>query len=375
VAGDGSLMCEPIYAPPVSTTVDNTVNLVGSSTSIAIGADGLPVVSHHDVTAGALRVTKCGNAACTAGNVSTTVDDTANSVGSHTSIAIGADGLPVISYFDDTADALRVTWCGNAACTAGNVSTNVDDSSNNVGLFTSIAIGADGLPVISYLDTTAGTLRVTKCGNAACTAGNLSTTVDDPANAVGFFTSIAIGAADGLPVISHRDSTAGALRVTKCGNAACTAGNVSTTVDVPGTGVSTSIAIGADGLPVISHHDVTAAALRVTKCGDAACTSGNVSTTVDDPANIVGSYTSIAIGTDGRPVISHHDVTAAALRVTKCGNAACTAGNVSTTVDDPDNAVGTHTSIAIGADGLPAISHRAEGKALRVTKCGTQSCQ
>jgi hypothetical protein len=143
------------------------------------------VISYQDSTAGALRVTKCGNGACTAGNVRTTVDDPANDVGSYTSIAIGGDGLPVISYLDYTAGALRVTKCGNAACTAGNVRTTVDDPANSVGYYSSIAIGVDGLPVISHQDVTAGVLRVTKCGNAACTAGNVSTTVDDPANYVG----------------------------------------------------------------------------------------------------------------------------------------------------------------------------------------------
>jgi hypothetical protein len=65
--------------------------------------------------------------------------------------------------------------------------------------------------------------------------------------------------------------------------------------------------------------------------------------------------------------------------VTKCGNPACTTGNVSTTVDDgPDYALGTltSTSIAIGADALPVISHQDTAAAsLRVTKCGTQSCR
>jgi hypothetical protein len=379
VTAAGNVICEPFFVPAVSMTVDDQVNLVGYFTSVAIGADGLPVISYHDATAGALRVTKCGNASCTAGNVSTTVDDPANTVGLYSSIAIGTDGLPVISYQDFTAQSLRVTKCGNAACTAGNGRITVDDPANTVGLYSSIAIGADGLPVISHHDVTAGALRVTKCGNAACTSGNVSTTVDDQANHVGWDTSIAIGL-DGLPVISHGDITAGVLRVTKCGNAACTSGNVSTTVDDPANhvGGDSSIAIGADGLPVISHRDQTASALRVTKCGNAACTAGNVSTTVDDPADlIVGGYSSIAIGPDGLPVIAYRDNTALALRVTKCGNPACTAGNVSTTVDDPaTSAVGVYISLAIGADGLPVISHLDDTvDALRVTKCGTRSCR
>ena len=73
---------------------------------------------------------------------------------------------------------------GTVVCT--DALTTVDDPANQVGKFTSIAIGADGLPIISYLDSTAAALRVTHCGNPACTAGNTSTTVDDdPTDAVG----------------------------------------------------------------------------------------------------------------------------------------------------------------------------------------------
>ena len=364
------------------TNVDEPINDVGYYTSLAIGTDGLPIISHQDSGASALRVTHCGNSACTAGNISTTVDDPANLVGFYTSIAIGADGLPVISHRDATNDALRVTHCGNIACTAGNSSVNADDppgiDNKNVGHYTSIAIGGDGLPVISHQDHTASTLRVTHCGNPACTAGNVSTTVDDPANAVGAYTSLAIGA-DGLPVISHQDGTAGALRVTHCGNATCTAGSSSVNVDdsANAVGFYTSIAIGVDGLPVISHTDDTAEALRVTHCGSIACTAGTASTTVDDhPVNDVGYYTSIAIGVDGFPVISHQDLIARTLRVTHCGNTACTGGNSSATVDDPADGVGFHTSISVGADRLPVISRtNATAGALRVVKCGTRTCQ
>jgi hypothetical protein len=369
---DGSVVCTDAL-----TTADVTTSDVGNFSSLTIGTDGLPVVAHHDATLGAVRVTHCGNAACTNGNVSTTVDDPVNYVGFDTSIAVGSDGLPIVSYRDVNGGSLRVTHCGNLACTTGNLTTTVDDpASGVVGAFTSIAIGTDGLPVISHQDVTAGALRVTHCGNVACTAGNISTTVDDQANIVGELTSMAIGT-DGLPVISHRDATALTLRVTHCGNPACTAGNVSTTVDpVYGVGLFTSLAIGADGLPIISHQDAAAGGLRVTHCGNVLCTSGHVSTTVDAPGHQVGRTSAIAIGVDGRAIISHQDGTAGALRVTHCGNVLCTAGNVSVTVDDPVNVVGLHSAIAIGADGLPVISHSDQtARALRVVKCGTRTCQ
>lgn len=372
VNGDGSVVCTDAL-----TTADASTGDVGTYSSLTIGTDGLPLVAHHDATLGAVRVTRCGNPACTNGNVSTTVDDPANYVGFDTAIAVGSDGLPIVSYRDVNGGSLRVTHCGNPACTAGNVSTTVDDPAVGiVGLFTAIAIGTDGLPVISHQDVSAGALRVTHCGNVACTAGNVSTTVDDPANAVGEFTSIAIGT-DGLPVISHRDATASTLRVTHCGNPACTAGNVSTTVDpIAGVGIYTSLAIGADGLPIVSHQDAAAGGLRITHCGTVACTSGHVSTTVDAPGHQVGRTSAIAIGVDGLAIVSHQDGTAGALRVTHCGNVLCTAGNVSVTVDDPVNIVGLHSAIAIGADGLPVISHSDQtARTLRVAKCGTRTCQ
>ena len=320
IRANGTVLCEPIGTPPVTTTVDDSANFVGDFSSLAIGTDGLPVIGHQDVTAGTLRVTHCNNIACTSAT-SATVDDPANSVGAFISLAIGTDGLAVISHQDGTAGTLRVTHCSNVACTSA-TSTTVDDPANAVGAFTSLAIGTDGLPVISHSDSTALALRVTHCGNVTCTNGNTSTTVDDPANAVGFYTSLAIGT-DGLPVISHWDQTAGALRVTHCRNVACTSAT-STTVDDPANAVGafTSLAIGTDGLPVIGHRDDTAQGLRVTHCGNPACTSAT-STTVDDPVNGVGWNTSLAIGSDGLPVISHRESTTYALRVTKCASRTC----------------------------------------------------
>jgi hypothetical protein len=291
---------------------------------MAIGRDGLPIISHYDLSFDILRVTHCGNPSCTDGNV-TVAADTKVGVGTFSSIAIGADGLPVISHRDSALKALRVTHCGNVACTTGNVSTTVDDQANSVGVDSSIAIGADGLPVISHLDQTAGTLRVTHCGSLTCATGNVSTTVDDVANFVGQYSSIAIGT-DGLPIISHHDYTASALRVTHCGNAACTSGNSSTTVDDADNEVGifgTAIAIGADGVPVIGYYDSTAHSLRVMHCGNTTCTAGNTVRLVGDPTNAVGFDPTIAIGGDGLPVISHLDLTAHRVRITKCGSLGC----------------------------------------------------
>jgi len=78
-------------------------------------------------------------------------------------------------------------------------------------LFDSLAAGTQPGSTL-----TRSTVAVVKCANQACTEVTTITTVDDPANFVGAYTSIAIGA-DRLPVISHYDATAGTLKVAKCG--------------------------------------------------------------------------------------------------------------------------------------------------------------
>ena len=87
--------------------------------------------------------------------------DSAGDVGAHTSITIGTNGNPIISYFsyyDQTNSALKVAACNNPTCTT---STNTTiDSTDAVGWYSSIAIGTNGNPIISYWDMTNQDLKV-----------------------------------------------------------------------------------------------------------------------------------------------------------------------------------------------------------------------
>jgi hypothetical protein len=66
--------------------------------------------------------------------------------------------------------ALKVAHCNDVAC-AGMDETisKVDNLANFFELYTSITIGADGLPIISYLDKPEGSLKVAHCANVFCT--------------------------------------------------------------------------------------------------------------------------------------------------------------------------------------------------------------
>lgn len=144
------------------STLDSTGN-VGTYTSATIGADGLGLISYVDLTDQDLKVAHCNNVVYT--SATTTTLDSAAYVNAETSVAIGAEGLGLISYLDISNGAvLKVAHCSNPACTAANLST-LDDTPLSVGSYSSVAIGADGLGLISYADQTNADLKVAHCKN------------------------------------------------------------------------------------------------------------------------------------------------------------------------------------------------------------------
>lgn len=332
------------WAVPVYSNSDSAMTGdVGDHPSTIIGIDDLPVISYYDFANRALKVAHCGNATCSRDITFTTIDST-GFVGEYTSIALGADGLPVISYLDSYNSDLKVAHCGNTDCTDNNTITAVDTEGDIVGEI-SLTIGADSLPIISYFDSSLGKLKAVHCGNVTCSASNTTSALADNTNVYGY-TSIYIGA-DNLPIISYSQLYEPYVRIIHCGDTTCTSGNTTSILGKTLDGGS-SIAIGADNLPVISYND-DSGNLNVTQCGDVACSSGN-KTSILDP-----SYgpTSIAIGTDGLPIISYFGVRRY-LKAVHCGNAACTDGNATTLLD---KTLGLDVSMTIGKDGLPVISY------------------
>ncbi|GAI05235.1 unnamed protein product, partial [marine sediment metagenome] len=137
---DGSI--GPNVAPTLTSVSRTTTQIsygtddVGSYSSLAIGADGLPIIAHKNNTDDDLMVTKCGNAACSSGNTSIWIEASGDT-GAYTSIAIGTDGLPVISLFNNSTDDLVVTKCNSADCSSSST-TQISDS-DHIGLNTSLA--------------------------------------------------------------------------------------------------------------------------------------------------------------------------------------------------------------------------------------------
>jgi hypothetical protein len=221
-------------------------------------------------------------------------------------------------------------------------------------------------------------VMVTKCNDAACAGGNETTTTLNAG--MGGATSTAIGS-DGLPVIANYRSEAGEISVIKCDGSSCTGEDTAITVvaeDILGDNLS--LALGNDGFPVIAYNGNQGPSLKVIKCNDSACAGlGEIVSIVDDMGEDPGSYPSIAVRADGNPIIAYWDRVGGLgqVMVASCNDPACSGGDEIISVVDGPSQVGQGISLAIGSDGLPIISYLDVGTnpdSIKVLHCRTTHC-
>ncbi len=365
-AGAAGPLPVPDFVSVVVSTVERS-GVVGLSTSVAIGTDGLGLIAYYDKGNGDLKVAHCENVSCTVTTIA--MLDADGDVGDYVSLAIGDDGLGLIAYSDTTNLDLKVAHCDDVACSSASLSMIDGQDNGNVGQHASVAIGADGLGLIGYFDDATNDVKVAHCVDLFCTRAT-ATSVDATDDSAGQFTSIVIGD-DGLGLISYYSVTRRELRVAHCENVECSEVTITKLDRADDVGSFTSITIGADGFGLISYYHIEDSGLRVAHCEDAACTTAKRTTL--DAEGVVGLDTSIIIGPDGLGLTSYADVVNGDLKVAHCDDIECTSASV-TALDQLGN-VGTFTSIALGADGLAIVSYYDLGnEGLKVAHCGTPDC-
>jgi hypothetical protein len=306
-----------------STTFGGGTNYL----SLVIGADGFPMISYYQPEETALWVMRCNDVACSGANEIVYAVDSGGTKGEYNSMTVPEDGFPVMSYTDGEADDLKVAKCTDKACSLTKTKSVVHSECNDV-RHTSITIGSDGFPVISYSCNVPGTgsgLWVAKCNDPACSGdGETLSFVDDDGDV--YETSIVIGD-DGFPVISYRGFVNQTLKVAKCNDLACSGDDETITVvddRVNELAFYSNTIIGADGFPIVAYWELTASVLRIARCNDAACSGGNETlAVVDDPANQVGRFLRMQLGQDGLPVILYEDLTSGKLKLARCGTSDC----------------------------------------------------
>ncbi len=373
VNADGSVTCEPDDNTDTTYTAGTGLDLVGTEFSVITSTIQARISGTCAVGSTIRVIHEDGSVECQTDSIlnrnlepkDTILSIPETSGGMFTSITIGVDGLPIISQFDTTYDDLEVVHCNDPSCTSAST-TIIDDGW--AGQFSSITIGSDGLPVVSYYDHGFGDLKVAHCDNVACTSASINTV--DSTGDVGRFTSITIGWG-GLPVISYQDYSNADLKVARCDDFACTTANIVTLDSSGDVGEYASIAVGVDSMPVISYYDATNLDLKSAYCNNALCSSANIYTL--DSSGDVGTHSSITIGSDGLPIISYFDDTDNHLMVAHCESRSC--ATFSLTIAQPQTVAALYTSITIGSDGLPVISYLATtANDLLVLHCNDLTC-
>ncbi len=326
------------WVQPV-VTLDGADGDVGQHPALAVGADGLPIVAYYDVTNGDLKFLHCGNAFCSADNTVVTLDQEGD-VGRFAALAVAGDGLPVVSYYDATNGALKVAHCGTVACMVGNVLTTLDGAAaeSDVGQYTSLATDANGYPQIAYYDVTGGALKFVGCTDFACTGGDeVPATVDGaaPESDVGRYASLAMIARDPLapttltPAIAYYDLTNTDLKYVACDDALCAGVETPVTLEASADDVGqfASLAVSPAGGPAVAYYDATNGNLRFVACSDALCTAIVPPLALDDDPNLRGGYSSLLFGADGLPVIGYYDATNGDLVMVTCNDPLCADGD------------------------------------------------
>ncbi len=149
----------------------------GMYPSIAIGTDGLAVISYWGgPTTDNLKVAHCDDLRCS----SATINGVSGQCGKHSSIAIGSDSFPLIAYASDY-NGFEVAHCLDTECTYWDYGLPLY---TGIGCM-SLTIGEDGYGLIVLFDSASslsGRYRLVHCNNLNCSASTftyLSSNSDD----------------------------------------------------------------------------------------------------------------------------------------------------------------------------------------------------
>jgi fibronectin type 3 domain-containing protein len=270
--------------------------------------------------------------------------DSEGTVGWYTSIKIDSSDEAYISYYDETNGNLKyATNCGigEAELTPWNWYT-VDDSTDDVGWCTSIAIDSYKNLHISYYDFTNSDLKYATISDLddqpVITIETLDSSYD-----VGECTSIAIDSNDAVHISYYNNSNGDLKYATNSGGS----WNFVTIDSVGNVGSSTSIAVDSNDHVHISYYDHTNGNLKY-----ATNSGGSWNNVAVDVDGMVGSHSSLAIDSNDAVHISYYDYTNGDLK-----HATNSGGSWSNETVDFEGTVGSHSSLAIDSNDAMHIGY------------------
>ena len=362
-----------------SITSPDTVGEVGQYTSMALDADGFPVVSYYDAGNKNLKLLHCNDPNCAGGDDSIESPDTAGDVGLYTSLALDFNGFPVVSYFDSGQSDLKILHCNDPNCAGGDEAIESPDTADQVGWFTSLALDSDGFPVVSYFDSSNGDLKLLHCNDPNCAGGDESITSPDTGN-IALGTSLALDS-QGYPVVSYRDFDTG-MKILHCNDANCSGDDESITIpaEINGVVFDPSLTLDGNGFPVVSFTSdrvpETLNSLMLLHCNDPDCAGNDDPIHSPDTVGNVGFDSSLTLDSSGFPVVSYYDISNNDLKFMRCNDPNCAGDDDSIMVPDGPLQVGSDSSLALDDQEFGVVSyHDTTNVDLKLLHCATADCK
>jgi len=371
-------------APAVATTSlltmkDGTLdgNLTEWYLSLAISPQGHPTISYYSNSSSDLEVAICDNPfTCNNVNLKLAICDNPptcttktltvldNAGGNNSSLVFNRQGNPVISYFGSNG-YLRLATCGDAKCSTKEL--NDVDTSGNVGWFNSLAFNRQGFPVISYYDMDNSYLKLAICQDPTCSLKNIAT-LDSTGN-IDVFTSLVLDSQD-YPIIKYYDARTDSLKLAACRDPLCASVAINNVAS--GVGSEGQLILGQNGYPVISFYDKNSGYLKLATCQNRACSPGKVTLTTLDNTVKVFKFSSLALNSQGYPVISYIDQNTNYLKLITCNDVTCaTPPATISTVDRTGTAIEL-TSLALNPE--PVIAYYGSNADVKLAICDNPTC-
>ena len=343
-----------------------TLDLQGTTstdTSIAIGTDNFPVISYPVLISNNLRLKliHCTSVDCSTFNAPVELDQMLRQA--RNSIAIGSDNFPAIAYIDESpiggSAVLKFVHCTNVDCSTFDSPITLV-SSGWIQISTSMAIGTDGFPIIIYSNfiSSALELYLIHCTSVDCSTADPIVPLDtrDTGAVSAAAKSIRIGT-DTFPVISYTDNSSGFLKFIHCTSIDCSTFDAPFAVSSPsGTKIKSNnlsnLIIGSDGFPAILYRQ--SSNMNFIHCTSIDCTSTEFPVLIAKSARLERDSEGMALGSDNFPVIIFEKNNK--LNFVKCNDVSCLeTGRFVSLVEEVEE--GSGESMTITSDGTPIISY------------------
>jgi hypothetical protein len=356
------------------TTSLATNSFLFSSISTSIPAVGINVFNNITNNFADRYQTSYISALTTTGFSLTTKMDTVSyaqvdNAGAYASMKMLSNRNLAIAYYNTTSGFLNFAYNSVIDATGLWESLVVDNAANFIGQYASMAISSNDKPMIAYYDSTNDDLKFAYSarndGTGLWTVGTIDTGGD-----VGQYASLAV-MADGFPAVAYYDVTGGNLKFAR-NNTVNGSGTWTTTtvVNTDDIGQYASLATLAANVPGIAYYDVTNADLKFARNAAADGSGAWTITTIDSTGN-VGQYASLVVLPSGFPAVAYYDATNGALKYAVNDTTDGSGTWTLTTVDDTGD-VGQYASLNVLGDGSPGIAYYdVTNSALKLARFGS----